>query len=93
VWGLVDGATEESPDCQRLFCPLPKCRWPIRTCLDDLLRVTEGAEDRVGWGFFRVLGWELDGLVSSWFPAGVGCWLVSKETSLILSTGAGGGQH
>jgi hypothetical protein len=27
------------------------------------------------------------------FPAGAGCWLVSKETSLILSTGAGGGQH
>jgi hypothetical protein len=41
-----------------------------------------------------------EGLCGSWmawillgFLAGVGYWLVSEETSLILSTGAGGGQH
>jgi hypothetical protein len=43
-------------------------------------------------GVFR-LGWESGGLDSIWALAGVGCWLVSRKTRLILSAGVGGGQH
>jgi hypothetical protein len=47
VWGLVDGATGESSDCQRLFCPLPKCHGQVGLVLMSSW-ATEGVGSKVG---------------------------------------------